>query len=725
MIEGYSSDKRGQVEASAPPFNANALVAAGIVVAALYLGREVLIPFVIAVLLSFVLALPVRMLQKLGLGRRFPVAIVVIAAFLGLFAIGGLVASQLVQLATDLPRYQTTITGKIQDLKGATGEGPFERVADMLGRIAQEFSGEAARSPAAPGGPETAKNEPKPVPVEITGTRASPLQTIAGYVTPLVHPLATIAIVAVFVVFILLQRSDLRNRLIRLAGSHDLQRTTAALNEAAERLSKFFLTQVLLNAGFGVVVGVGLWAIGVPSPILWGVMAAISRFVPYVGLVLAAGGPLLLAAAVDPNWSMLLYTAAFFMVIEFAVGQVVEPLLYGHSTGLSPIAVIASVTFWTWLWGAVGLIIATPLTVCLVVLGRHVDHLEFLDVMLGDRPPLTVAESFYQRVLAGDSGEVIEQAELFLKDHALMAYYDEVAVKGLALAQIDLTRGALDQRQLARVDATLGELLEDLSEHEDEVAAIAGETAEQKRADGDEDLDETLDAADRGALTLPVMDRDRLPPEWRGETAVLCVAGRNMLDRAGAQMLAQLLGKHGLGATVAGPEAFTAAGLLALPRSSEVKVVCLSFLDVSSPVHVRYAVRRLRRRLPGAKIVVGSWGIPEDQAGGLCENVTLGRLREPAFRGGRDLPRRGRGRGRDGRRGAAGRHGLAARPRARGVRRVSRAPVSVGAEAPAAGGRAATARPTPRGRDRDRTACGSRAGCRSGHGSRSRRRDSP
>lgn len=618
MAEGYSSDKRGQVEATAPSFNANALVAAGIVVAALYLGREVFVPFVIAVLLSFVLALPVRLLQGWGLGRRFPVAVVVVTTFLALLATGAVVTSQLAQLAGDLPRYQSTISGKIADLKGATtGTGPLERLADMLQRLSNELSGEAR--PGVPG-PAGQEQPPKPVPVEITGTRAGPIETVFGYISPLLHPLATIAIVAVFVVFILLQRGDLRNRLIRLAGSHDLQRTTAAMNEAASRLSRFFLTQVLLNASFGIVVGVGLWMIGVPSPILWGILAAISRFVPYVGVIIAAGGPLILAAAVDPQWSMLLYTAAFFVAIEFLVGQVVEPLLYGHSTGLSPIAIIVSVTFWTWLWGAVGLLLATPLTVCLVVLGRHVEHLAFLDVMLGDRPPLTVAESFYQRVLAGDAGEAIEQAELFLKDHPLATYYDEIAVKGLALAQVDLARGALDEARLARVEQTAGELIAELSDHEDEAPGTETRIADSRRADGDEDLDQTLEAADRTAVALPAIAAGTLAPDWRGDAAVLCVAGRNPLDRVGAEMLAQLVRKHGLGASVVGTEALTSAGTGLLPSSAETRVICLSYLDTSNPVHVRYAVRRLRRRLPGSRIIVGSWGLTRSEAEALCDS---------------------------------------------------------------------------------------------------------
>jgi len=378
---------------------------------------------------------------------------------------------------------------------------------------------------------------------------------------------------------------------------------------------------VTLNACFGAVVGLALWVIGVPSPILWAILAAISRFVPYVGLLIAAAFPLLLSAAVDPSWSMLLMTAGFFIAIEFLVGQVVEPLVYGHSTGISPIAVIVSVTFWTWLWGGVGLLIATPLTLCVVVLGRHVEQLEFLDVMLGDRPPLTEAEIFYQRMLAGDVSEGFEQAEMFLKEHALSTYYDEVALKGLALAQLDAGRGALDSERLSKVEGTVCDLVEELSDYGDVVPDADarrqnGQKPETKRADGDADLDETLDRADERTEDLPVLARHEIAPEWQGGAPILCVGGRNQLDRAGAQMLAQLLVKHGVNTRVEG------ADLLANNRSgsdlSEVRLVCLSFLDTTAPVHVRFAVRRLRRRVPHARILVGAWGLSREAADELC-----------------------------------------------------------------------------------------------------------
>jgi predicted PurR-regulated permease PerM len=219
-----------------------------------------------------------------------------------------------------------------------------------------------------------------------------------------------------------LQQQDLRNRMIRLAGAHDLQRTTAAIDDAGQRLSRLFLTQLALNAGFGLVIGLGLWLIGVPSAPLWGILAMTLRFVPYIGAIISAIFPLLVAAAVGPGWSMVLWTAALFLIVEPIVGHVIEPMVYGQSSGLSPVAVVASATFWTWLWGPIGLVLATPLTVCLVVLGRHVEQLKFLEIMLGDRPALSPTEVTYQRMLAGDPMEAAEQAETFLKEQPLVSY---------------------------------------------------------------------------------------------------------------------------------------------------------------------------------------------------------------------------------------------------------------------------------------------------------------
>lgn len=417
-------------------------VLASIIIVVLYFGREIIIPIALAILLSFVLAPLVGALQRAHIPRGLAVVSVVIIAFALIFAMGSLLATQLTQLAGDLPKYQSTISEKIQSFRDTTaGRGTLERASGMLKDLSKELDKpkEPASAPAI--GTSTKGVPPKPVPVEVLQPDPGALESLQSLISPLLHPLATTGIIVIFVIFILLQREDLRNRLIRLAGSHDLQRTTAALDDAARRLSRLFLIQLLLNGTFGIVIGVGLWLIGIPSAILWGILAAVLRFVPYIGAVIAAAFPLALAVAVDPTWSMLLWTIALFLVVEPIVGHVVEPMVYGHSTGLSPVAVVASATFWTALWGPIGLVLATPLTVCLVVLGRHVERLEFLDVMFGDRPALSPPEIFYQRMLAGDPTEASEKAEEFLKERSLSSYYDEVALKGLQLAQADAERG--------------------------------------------------------------------------------------------------------------------------------------------------------------------------------------------------------------------------------------------------------------------------------------------
>jgi hypothetical protein len=420
-------------------------------------------------------------------------------------------------------------------------------------------------------------------------------------ISPLVHPLATTGIIIIFVIFILLQREDLRNRLIRLAGSNDLQRTTAALDDAAARLSRLFLTQLIVNGAFGVVIGIGLWFIGIPSAILWGILAAVLRFVPYIGAVIAAAFPLALAVAVDPGWSMLLWTLALFVVVEPIVGHVIEPMVYGHSTGLSPVAVVASATFWTALWGPIGLVLATPLTVCLVVLGRHVERLEFLDVMFGDRPALSPPEIFYQRMLAGDPAEAAEKAEEFLKERSLASYYDEVALKGLELAQVDAERGALDQERLTKIRDAVSDFASDLSDRDDRPPAKVSLTNDAEASSAVESVAE--DAANEN---LPVLSKEDLPPEWQAEHPILCVAGRSLIDEAAAIMLAQLSTAHGLAARVEGAEALSTTNIFQL-KTTGVAVVCLVYLDGSGPAHMRYSVRRLRRKLPKATIILGCW----------------------------------------------------------------------------------------------------------------------
>ena len=578
-----------------------------LVVAALYLGREIFQPIAVAVILSFILAPPIRFLRRWGLGRILPVIIVVTVTFGAILVGGTILARQVTELADDLPRYQVTIGHKIESVRGAATEAGFiERASNALKSLGAQLSRNRSESQdTTPAPPDSSGNVPSdaldPVPVEVHQPPAGPFEVLEKVLATVFAPLATTGIVAVFVVFILLQREDLRDRMIRLAGSQDLQRTTVALDDAARRLSRFFLVQTAINATFGIIVAIGLSIIGVPSPILWGFVAMFMRFVPYIGSVVAAAFPIVLAAAVDPGWNMVIETAALFLIGEPIMGQVVEPLLYGHSTGLSPIAVVIAATFWTWLWGPVGLLLATPLTVCLVVLGRHFEKLEFLDVLLGDAPPLTPCETFYQRALAGHATEAADQAEHFLEDHALDAYWDEIALPGLLMAQNDLRRGTLDEDRQARIRDTVAELVDDL-EDEDETTP--------KSPRGQEEAPAALAAsAPPGpvAATLPAIKPEELSPDWRGPTPVLCVAARSPLDEAAAMMLAQVLRKHGIGASVAPPGVLGLGGVGQLPAEG-VALVCLSYLDADlNPAHVRFAVRRLRRHLPNARILAGFW----------------------------------------------------------------------------------------------------------------------
>ena len=569
----------------------------------LYFGREIIIPIALAILLSFVLAPFVGLLQRIRVPRGLAVVSVVIIAFALLFAMGSLLASQLTQLAGDLPRYQSTISEKIQLFRETTaGRGTLERASGMLKDLSKELDKpKDAASPLGAGTSPKAAAPLTPVPVEVRQPDPGALESLQSLISPLLHPLATTGIIIIFVIFILLQREDLRNRLIRLAGSHDLQRTTAALDDAASRLSRLFLIQLLLNGSFGVIIGTGLWLIGVPSAILWGILAAVLRFVPYVGAAIAAAFPLVLAVAVDPTWSMLLWTLALFLIVEPIVGHVIEPMVYGHSTGLSPVAVVASATFWTALWGPIGLVLATPLTVCLVVLGRHVERLEFLDVMFGDRPALSPPEIFYQRMLAGDPTEASEKAEEFLKERSLTSYYDEVALKGLQLAQADAERGALDHERLTKISDAVSEFANNIADQDDRPLPKVNSTTDAEATSAVETVAENAPYEN-----LPVLSKNDLPPEWQGEHPVLCVAGRSLIDQAAAIMLGQLSTAHGLAARVEPAEALSTANVFRL-ETTGVAIVCLVYMDASGPAHMRYSVRRLRRKIPKATIILGCW----------------------------------------------------------------------------------------------------------------------
>jgi len=570
----------------------------------LYFGREVLVPVTLALLLTFLLAPLVNWLRRIHLGRVPSVLLAVTLALAVLFGIGGVIGTQIKELAADLPNYASTIEAKVNSVKLAT-VGRLSHVmndADMSRNAkpapaspatkTDEHHGanQAGAPPAAPQEVSVLAPAPQPMP--------SPWQLVETYISPLISPLATFGIVFVVAVFALLQREDLRDRLIRLIGPDDIHRTTLAMDDAGRRLTRYFLTQLAINTAFGIVIGTGLYFIGVPKPVLWGMVSAVLRFIPYVGSFIAALLPVALSAAVQPGWSMALWTLAFYGSAEAVTGQVLEPLMYGQSSGLSPFSVVVAAIFWSWVWGPVGLFLSTPLTLCLAVMGRHVQGLEFLDVALGDRPPLTPNESFYQRILANDADEVLQQAEIILKEAPLVKYYDDVALPGMQLAANDAERGIMSEDQQESVKATIYELVEELSAHRDH--EFNGRHKDNDTPNGDRH---------------PVEEPERRHPvaaSWQLPPAVLSIAGRGPLDEPAASMLVQLLGQRGIGSTLVkyrDVSRYSAARL----ETTGVAMVCIAYLNISgNPAHLRYLIQRLRRVLPtGTPILVGLWS-PED-----------------------------------------------------------------------------------------------------------------
>jgi len=591
------------------------LLIGAIVIAGLYVAREVLLPLALAVLLSFVLTPPLLQLRRIKVPRVFAVGIVVAIAFGFIFALGWLMSREAAKLAADLPKYSATLSEKIQSLRDSTKESQvLKKAGDVLTDLQQQLNQPSAGAPPAPGvGTPALRPSDKPIPVEIQEPEPSGwglYQTIVGTLLP---PLATAGIVLLFVIFILLQREDLRDRLIRLFGGANLQRATSTMSDAATRLSRYFLSQVLINVAYGTLITLALWAIGLPSPIAWGILAGLMRFVPYVGVFIAVSVPLLIAAAIDPGWTTFIEVLVLFVVGEMAMGQAVEPMVFGRGTGVTPIAVIASTVFWTWLWGPLGLLLAMPMTVCLAVLGRHVEGLEFLDVLLGDEPALTQPQSFYQRALTGDAAEATYQAELALKDQSLETYLDKVALTGLKLAERDYERGVIDVEQEVKISNTVKEMMDNLADFEPRRWFAKLRPAPEKNGKDKEEASglATLAAAESGEGEhgkLPVVERDQLAPGWVVDEPILSIGGRNALDAAAADMLAGVLRKRGLGVKEYGPEVVSAAHITTL-AGTEAKLVCLSYLGIGNgPAQIRYLVRRLRRILPeGTIIMVCFW----------------------------------------------------------------------------------------------------------------------
>ncbi len=549
-------------------------------IAGLYLGREFFIPFTLAILLAFALSPIVNALRRWRVPR---VAAVILAVTFTFILIGGLsyvVTAQVIKLANELPSYRQTMVEKIQSLRGAgtTEGGVVDRITSTLQGLGKELSGrDAATNPLAPQ-PTGAQTTHQPIPVTIEPGARSPLDVISTVLGPLVQTLAISGIVIVFVIFVLLEREDLRDRFIKLVGAGDLQTSTEALNEAGSRVSRYLLMQLLVNVTYGLPIGVGLYFIGVPNAVLWGLLAAVLRFIPYLGPFLAALFPVTLAFAVDPGWSMLLWVIALFLVMELVSNNVVEPWLYGSSTGLSSLAIISAAIFWASLWGPIGLVLSTPLTVCLIVIGRYVPQLQFLGVLLGSDPVLAPEEQLYQRLLAGNAEEAIDVAENYTDEHSSRAFYDHVAIPALRLAENDRQRSTGDASYKRRVAEGMAAVVREVADHVRQQTVAEGSAA--------------TDRAAPAPRALGVPD--------------LCIAGRTDLDAAAAEMVAQAVAERGIGARVLPPIAISQNGIGQLDLAG-VEVVCLSYLAPEPRPFATFACRRLKRRAPSIKTVVCLW----------------------------------------------------------------------------------------------------------------------
>jgi predicted PurR-regulated permease PerM len=572
------------------------------VVCGLYFGRAVLIPITLSVLLSFLLAPLVTTLRRFHLPQFLAILISVLTTVLALAGVGALIAAQIYQLSASLPQYQEEIEQKVETVQQKT----VGRADSLMSRAATALQRVTPTPPPAPPQPRgrAARNQPQqPMPVEVHNPSPTPLQLAQKALAPAVAPLETGFIVLVVTIFILFQREDLRDRLISVFGSDDLHRTTTAINDASQRLSRYFIAQLGLNVSVGGVIALGLAGIGVPGALLFGAVAALMRFVPYIGIWIAATMATIVAAATQPQWTMAVTTLIFFIVVDVVAGQFAEPMLYGKRSGLSPLAVVVAAIFWSWLWGPVGLVLSTPLTLCIVTLGRYVDRLNFLTILLGDQPPLTPAQMCYQRLLADDPHEALQQADRLLTDMPLIDYYEQVVFEGLRFARNDAMRGVLPAEQVARINQALLDIVEDLESVDDSRHAAAEDLAARRTGEG---------ASDGGKAIEFTLSPDA------GE--VLCVPGRGAFDDVAVAIVGQLLLRRNIPCTATTYDEVraTRAATVDAERSPAICVVSLDAAE--SPPYLRNLVRRLRERAPEATIVVGVGAAERDEGAGIADD---------------------------------------------------------------------------------------------------------
>jgi predicted PurR-regulated permease PerM len=563
----------------------------GLVLLTLYFARDLLIPFAMAITLNFLLAPAVIRLERLRLQRLPAVILVVLLASALMGGIGWVVGWQLLNVASELPSYRQNIDAKLAAMHAPTS-GPVGNAISGIQFLNQDLSGTQTPQPLPPSEPSKARSiqrtreaegqtpqaNSSPAQVVVVEPPISDRAYLQQLLKPIIKPLATLGMVLIFTIYMLIKREDLRNRVLLLAGMGRLNVMTQALEDAAQRISSYLLMNVLVNASYGAVFGVGLFLLQVPNATLWGVLLAILRMVPYAGMIIGAGLPLFFAFAVFPGWWPALFVLLLFVVLEMMVSNFIEPWLYGTHTGISPLALVTTAMVWTLLWGLPGLILSTPLTVCLIVMGRYVPQMSFLHILLGDEAQLAPEAHFYERLLAMDQTEARHIADKFLEGHRLVDLYDGVVLSALSLAEQDRHKGFLDDTRSTFLFQSATELIAELTDYHSPLPDPAT------------------------AQTEALLDKG---------CPVVCIPANDQADEIAAVMLAQLLEQRGHKSMLL-PAAALSPEIVERLREEPSTMICISALPPFAFVHARNLCQQVREWLPENRILIGLWGATGD-----------------------------------------------------------------------------------------------------------------
>ena len=583
--------------ATVPP-----MIAFIIAIAVLYFGRQILVPLALALLFAFLLSPVVKALQRLLIPRMPAVILVLLVAFTLIGGTAWVVTDQLIDIVNELPRYRNNIHNKIVAVQTP---GSFSKLLMSLEDVGKELSSAPPAQPqAAPrklarsarSAPSTVESSPSPQKVELVQPPPNALQSLRNFAGPLIEPLGTAGLVMIFTMFMLIDQEDLRNRLLGLSGLRRIHLTTKAMDDAARRVSRYLSMQFLVNTCYGIIIAFGLFFIGVPNVLLWAVIAMLLRFVPYVGPVIAGTLPFLLAVATTEGWQKPILVFTLFLIVEMITGNFVEPLVYGAHTGLSAVAILVAAVFWTALWGPVGLILSTPLTVCLSVLGRYSPHLQFLDILLGDEPALTESALLYQRLLALDQREALSIIEIYLRDKPLVDLYDKVIVPALVMAEQDRHGGQLESRHQDFILQSIHEFVTELS---DSHPFPSGKQAARR--------------------VVPAGDPAQ---PARREQRVFSLAAHDSADEIAAAMLAQLAERNGFPA-LAFPYTDSAATLLEGLDPQIGDVICISSIPPLALTHARTLGQAVHDAFPEATLFTGLWCYPDPASRTMSQTANM------------------------------------------------------------------------------------------------------